>query len=337
VGVSLALVKIGFVLREAGIRPESPEQPERTPRVLNANETLHQGDVKAMRILSLFLVTFLALGSLSGCSRDSGSSRALIQNKGSDTLVNVAQAWAEAYKTVDSDVAVAVSGGGSGTGISALINGTVDIANSSRQIKPEEAEMAQENGVNPIEFVVGYDALAIFVHPDNPIESITLEQLAEIYGEGGTLENWSQLGITIPDGHDEIVRLSRQNNSGTYVYFSEVVLGKNRDFKLGSRDLHGSKDVVETVANTPSAIGYSGLAYATDHVKMVPILDADGNPVAPTVETAVSGTYPIARPLFMYTAGEPTGKVKEYMDWILSPVGQKVIFDKGYAPAGPTS
>jgi phosphate transport system substrate-binding protein len=290
-----------------------------------------------MRILKFALAMILALGIPSGCSRDQSSSRTIIQNKGSDTLVNVAQAWAEAYKEVDPSVAVAVSGGGSGTGISALINGTVDIANASRQMKPEEIHMAEANGIEPKQYIVGYDALAVYVHPDNPIQSITLEQLAGIYGEGGDIDKWSQLGITIPGGHDEIVRLSRQNNSGTFVYFREVVLGENRDYKLGSRDLHGSKDVVETVANTPSAIGYSGLAYATDHVKMVPIIDANGNAIAPSIETAVDRTYPIARPLFMYTAGEPTGKEKAYMDWILSPAGQKVILDKGYAPAKPTS
>jgi phosphate transport system substrate-binding protein len=263
-----------------------------------------------------------------------GASRTVIQNKGSDTLLNVAQAWAEAYSTVNPECTVAVSGGGSGTGISAMINGTVDLANASRKMKERELAAAGENGVTPVEFVVGYDALAVYVHAANPIESITMEQLAGIYGDGGLLVRWSQLGVTIPNGgSDEIVRVSRQNNSGTFVYFREAVLGREGKYKLGSLDMHGSKDVVDLVENTPGAIGYSGLAYATDHVKLVPVISADsGAPVTPSVDTAVDRTYPIARPLLMYTAGQPEGAVAEYLDWILSDDGQRIILAKGYAP-----
>ncbi|MDP6988082.1 MAG: PstS family phosphate ABC transporter substrate-binding protein [Planctomycetota bacterium] len=263
-----------------------------------------------------------------------GASRTVIQNKGSDTLLNVAQAWAEAYSTVNPECTVAVSGGGSGTGISAMINGTVDLANASRKMKERELAAAGENGVTPVEFVVGYDALAVYVHAANPIESITMEQLAGIYGDGGSLVRWSQLGVTIPNGgSDEIVRVSRQNNSGTFVYFREAVLGREGKYKLGSLDMHGSKDVVDLVENTPGAIGYSGLAYATDHVKLVPVISADsGAPVTPSVDTAVDRTYPIARPLLMYTAGQPEGAVAEYLDWILSDDGQRIILAKGYAP-----
>lgn len=266
-----------------------------------------------------------------------GSQRTMIQNKGSDTLVNVAQAWAEAYKRVNPNVAIAVSGGGSGTGISALINGTVEIANASRRLTEEEFRLAQEKGFTPKEFVVGYDALAVYVHKDNPLESITLQQLAEIYGEGGTIEKWSDLGVTVPGcPSDEIVRVSRQNNSGTYYYFREAVLGEGRDYKLGSRDMHGSKDVVDLVSRTPCAIGYSGLAYSTPEVKMLCVAKAEGEPcVRPSEETATDGSYPIARPLFMYTRGEPTGAVKEYLDWILSDEGQCIIQKKNYAPARP--
>jgi phosphate transport system substrate-binding protein len=285
-----------------------------------------------MRWLAVSLAVALACAGTTACGKG-GSSRNVLQNKGSDTLVNVAQAWAEAYKEVNPDLAIAVTGGGSGTGISSLINGTVDIANASRKIKDKEFEAAKANGNEPVEFVVGYDALAIFVHKDNPIESITIEQLAEIYGENGETVSWSQIGVTLPGTADEIVRVSRQNNSGTYAYFKKTVLGKEREFKLGSLDQHGSKDVVDLVAHTPGAIGYSGLAYATPEVRMVPVLDKDGNPVHPTVETASDGTYPIARPLLMYTLGQPQGDVKAYLDWILSPEGQQIIIDKGYAPA----
>ena len=291
-----------------------------------------------MKKLAIALIV-LALTFFAACRRPQeggagAGGRTLIQNKGSDTLVNVAQAWAETYKDITPDVAVAVTGGGSGTGISAMINGTVDLANSSRKMKESEIEAARANGHEPVEHVVGFDALAVYLHPDNPIDRLTIEQLAAIYGEGGETESWSQLGVEVPGcSSDEIVRVSRQNNSGTYVYFQEAVLGKERDYKLGSRDMHGSKDVVELVENTPCAIGYSGLAYATEHVKMACIADEDeGECVAPSTETAVDGTYPIARPLYMYTRGAPAGAVESYLDWILSDDGQCIILGKGYAP-----
>ncbi|MCB0718756.1 MAG: phosphate ABC transporter substrate-binding protein [Bacteroidetes bacterium] len=280
----------------------------------------------------------LTLTLVTGCARGGNESRTVIQNKGSDTLVNVAQAWAEAYREVNPNTAVAVTGGGSGTGIAALINGTVDIANASRQMKPEEIELAKEHGHNPVEFIVGYDALAIFLNPANPITEITIAQLRDIYGESGSAEKWTDLGITVPGCKDqEIVRVSRQNNSGTYAYFQEDVLGEGNDFRLGSRDMHGSKDVVDLVANTACAIGYSGLAYATEEVHMPCVSKDGGECVAPSTETAVDGTYPIARPLFMYTENTPQGEVKQYMDWILSDAGQCLIQEKGYAPARPVS
>ena len=264
----------------------------------------------------------------------SAGARTVIQNKGSDTLVNVAQAWAENYQSVDANVAVAVSGGGSGTGIAAMINGTVDIANASRQMKKKEVELAKSRGQDPVEHVVGYDALAVFLHPDNPLDSIGIPQLAEIYGEEGETESWEQLGVEVPGCKgQEIILVSRQNNSGTYAYFRKAVLGGKRDYKLGTRDMHGSKDVVHLVEKTPCAIGYSGLAYTTDHVKMPCIATGDGaGCVNPSVATASDGSYPIARPLFMYTNGEPQGAIKGYLDWILSDEGQCIILGKGYAP-----
>jgi phosphate transport system substrate-binding protein len=270
-----------------------------------------------------------------GLLTSAAQARELIQNKGSDTLVNVAQAWAEAYPEVNPDVAVAVSGGGSGTGIAAMINGTVDIANASRKMKDKEMKLAEEHGQHPVEHVVGYDALAVFVHKDNPVTSMSLQQLADIYGRGQKVTKWSDMGITVPGCKDEIVVVSRQNNSGTYVYFQETVLGKGGKYRQGTLDMHGSKDVVDLVENTPCAIGYSGLAYATDHVKMLCIAtETGGDCVAPSVKTASNRTYPIARPLFMYTNGEPEGAVKGYMDWIKSDAGQCILLDKGYAPAG---
>lgn len=262
-----------------------------------------------------------------------GEQRQLIQNKGSDTLVNVAQAWAEAYQQVNSNVVVAVSGGGSGTGIAAMINGTVDIANSSREIKEEELEAAREQGQDPVEHIVGWDALAVFLHGDNPIDQLSIEQVAEIYGEGGTITRWTDLGVEVPGcSGQEIILVSRQNNSGTYVYFRDTVLDEG-DFQLGTRDMHGSKDVVDLVENTPCAIGYSGLAYATDHIKMACISQQTGGAcVTPSIKTASDRTYPIARSLLMYTNGEPEGVIADYLQWIKSPAGQCIIKAKGYAP-----
>ena len=276
----------------------------------------------------------LALAGLLFSSAAAVHARTEIQNKGSDTLVNVAQAWAEEYGKINPDVAVSVSGGGSGTGIAAMINGTVDIANASRRMKDKEIEMARERGQQPLEHVVGYDALAVFLNQNNPATSMTFEQLAKIFGRGGGAENWSDLGLQVPGcSSGEIVVVSRQNNSGTYAYFKDAVLGKKGKYRQGTLDMQGSKDVVDLVEKTPCAIGYSGLAYATDHVKMACVAKDDGGTcVNPSVETASNRTYPIARPLFMYTNGEPTGAIKEYLDWIMSDEGQCIILKKGYAP-----
>jgi phosphate transport system substrate-binding protein len=254
-------------------------------------------------------------------------------------MVNLAQAWAEEYAKVQPAVSVEVSGGGSGTGIAALINSTVDIANCSRRFEPQEIEQAKKNnGKEPREFMVGYDALAVYVAKSNPIEEITLDQLADIYGEGGKVVRWSQFGVRMPAGADEIIRVSRQSNSGTYAYFREAVLGKGRDFKLGSRDMHGSKDVVELVSKTPGAIGYSGMGYAIPEVKTLRVARKSGDKFfAPTVENTLNHTYPIARPLLMYTLGEPSGPVKKYLDWVHSEAGQKIVVRSGYVPLPKTA
>ena len=279
--------------------------------------------------------SFIALLAGTLLVATAAQARTEIQNKGSDTLVNVAQAWAEAYQKVDPDVAIAVSGGGSGTGIAALINGTVDIANASRKMKDKEMKLAEEHGHKPVEFIVGYDALAVFINSANPITKLSIAQLKGIFGRGGKTTKWTDIGVTVPGCKDQqIVVVSRQNNSGTYAYFKEAVLGDKGKFRQGTLDMHGSKDVVDLVEKTPCAIGYSGLAYATEHLKMVCIESGeDGTCVNPSVETASDNTYPIARPLFMYTSGEPAGEIKTYLDWILSDEGQCIISDKGYAPA----
>lgn len=287
--------------------------------------------------IAVFLL--LNVGSLSmvGCrsSESSPTSDRTIRVEGSDTMVNLAQAWAEEYHKKHPDVSIQVSGGGSGVGIASLIEGVSDMANSSRRVKDSErARAKQELGKEIIENVVGMDALAIYVHPDNPLESLSIPQLAEIYGENGTITKWSQLGATnFGCGSDEITRVSRQNNSGTYHYFREAVLGENREYALGSIDQSGSKDVVALVASTPCAIGYSGMGYKTDEVKWLRITAAsDDQGSLPSVESVTKGTYPISRPLLIYTLGEPSGIIKEYLDWIHSEEGQRVLLDLGYVP-----
>jgi phosphate transport system substrate-binding protein len=284
-------------------------------------------------------ICLLAAGCSKSPSSGSGSggsdaSKAVIQNKGSDTMVNLAQAWAEEYKKVAPDVDVEVSGGGSGVGIAALVKGTIDIANASRNMKPEEIESAKKNtGKDPKEFIVGYDALAIYVHKDNPLNEITLDQIAQIYAEGGKLTKWADLGVKIPGASgDEIVRVSRQSSSGTYEFLREHVLNK-KDFKLGSRDMNGSKEVVELVASTPTAIGYSGMGYATASVKMLKVKKTVADPAfEPNVANTLAKTYPIARSLQVYTLGEPQGAVKKYIDWMMDDPGQKVVEATGYVP-----
>jgi phosphate transport system substrate-binding protein len=248
-------------------------------------------------------------------------------------MVNVAQSWAESYRKVAPAVNVEVSGGGSGVGIAALVKGTIDIANASRDVKPAEIETARKStGKEPKEFTVGYDALGIYVHKDNPLKEISLEQLAGIYAEDGKITKWSQLGVTLAGGADEIIRVSRQSSSGTYEFFREHVLNK-KDFKLGSRDMNGSKEVVELIAHTPTAIGYSGMGYATAAVKMLPITLKAGEPaIEPTIANTLAKKYPLARSLHLYTLGEPAGAVQEYITWILSPAGQKILQECGYVP-----
>lgn len=263
-----------------------------------------------------------------------GDGSAMIQNKGSDTLVNAAQALAETYHAARPQVQIAVSGGGTGTGIAALENGTVDVANASREIKPEEAQkIAAARGQAPVEHVVGYDALVIYVHKDNPLAKITKPQLAAIFGEGGATEKWTDLGLSVPGCADQtIVRVSRQNNSGTYEFFREWTLGK-ADFKLGSRDMQGSKDVVDLVRNTPCAIGYSGMGYKTDDVRVVPLAVDDASPaVEASVAAVLDKSYPLSRGLYMYTIGEPTGELGRYIQWVESDAGQAVIEKAGYVP-----
>ena len=233
------------------------------------------------------------------------------------------------------EVAIAVSGGGSGTGIAALINGTVDLANSSRDIKPEEQESIRKaNGKAAVEHIVAFDAVVFYVNTANPLAGLSIEQIACIYGEGGTCDTWSQVGAEVPGCEGQtIIRVSRQSNSGTYEFVRDHILGKERDFKLGSRDMQGSKDVVDLVEHTPCAIGFSGIGYATDKVKALCVSSKEGEPcVVPTVPAARTKTYPLSRPLYMYTLGEAEGPIKAYLDWTHTADGQRIVAETGFVP-----
>ncbi len=289
------------------------------------------------RKLGLMLIALLflaACGSQPNKSLSESEPVEAIENKGSDTIVNLALAWAEAYAQVRPEVRISVTGGGSGTGIAAMINGTVDIANASRQMKPEEVAEARANGIEPVEHVIAGDAIAVVVHPSNPVDGLSIAQLAAIFT--GQIANWRQVG-----GQDRpIVLLSRESNSGTYVYFLERVVreGLKEDERLFSPDtllMPSSEGISNEVRQNPNAIGYDGLGYVTPDQKTLCVIDKAGDPcVLPAAETVQDGTYPIARPLFMYTAGEPTGAIREYLDWILGPEGQALVKELGFVPVG---
>jgi phosphate transport system substrate-binding protein len=290
--------------------------------------------ISALVVVCVALFALLALSGCGGRKAEAQGAPATsgdtVENKGSDTLVNLALAWAEAYMAAHPDARISVTGGGTGTGIAAMINGTVDLANASRAMKEEEIKDAEANGIEPLEHVVARDAIAIVVHPSNPVNGLTLQQISDIYT--GKLTNWQQVG-----GEDRpIVLLSRESNSGTYVYFLEEVIrmGEESDllFSPDTLLMPSSEGISAEVRQNPNAIGYDGLGYVTHDQKMVGVAtEAGGAYVLPSVETVNDGTYPISRELFMYTAGEPQGKIKAYLDFILGE-GQSIVPTLGFVP-----
>ena len=291
-------------------------------------------------VIILFLLFSFIFTSCSSSNNSSASPQGAapnspanyIENKGSDTIVNLALAWAEKYQGDHPDVRISVTGGGSGTGIAALVNGTVDIANASRKIKDEEIAQAKTNGINPVEFTIARDAIAVIVNPKNPVSKLTLKQISDIYS--GKYTNWKEVG-----GEDRpLVKLSRETNSGTHVYFLETVLrlGSKDDKTLFSMDtllLPSSEGIISEVRDNPNAIGYDGLGYVPKDLKVLAVAKKPGEPyVLPSIKTVNDKSYAIARDLYMYTNGKPTGIVKDYLDWILSAQAQQIVADLGFVP-----
>lgn len=288
------------------------------------------------RVIIFLFFTILAL-ILAACGAtpsqtDSNTTSTYIENKGSDTIVNLALAWAERYQDEFPDVRISVTGGGSGTGIAALINGTVGIANASRQISADELKQAKAKNIEPVEFVIARDAIAVIVHAQNPVSRLTLQQISDIYS--GKIQNWKEVG-----GEDRpIVRLSRETNSGTHVYFLENVLrlGDKNNKTLFSTDtllLPSSEGIINELRSNPNAIGYDGLGYVPKDLKVIAIAEQAGSAyVSPSVATVNDKTYPIARDLYMYTAGPPSGAIKTYLEWIMSPEAQQIVSELGFVP-----
>ena len=287
------------------------------------------------KCLPIILLAALLLGCGGPTAAQPEGAVQTIQNKGSDTMVNLALAWAEAYMRLHPEVRISVTGGGSGTGIAALINGTVDIANASRKMKPEEVERARARGIEPVEHVVARDAIAVVVNPANPVDRLTIDQLSDIFT--GKITNWQEVG----GENRPIVLLSRESNSGTYMYFLEHVVRKGEKgsdllFSPDTLLMPSSEGISAEIRQNPNAIGYDGLGYVTPDQKVIAVArTAEGPYVAPSVETVNNGTYPIARPLHMYTCGQPKGVIKDYLDWILSEEGQRIVAKMGFVPLVP--
>jgi phosphate transport system substrate-binding protein len=278
--------------------------------------------------MSFCLAAFLVLA---GCGRQ-GQQGSAIQIKGSDTMVNLGQAWAEAFMQSHPKVSVAVTGGGSGTGIAALLSNTCDIAELSRELNPEEVAMAKEKGFEPNQVTVALDGLAVVVNPANPLSQLTLDQLAAVFS--GKVKNWKEMG-----GADlPIVVLSREVNSGTHVYFKEHVLRRNQkesqvEFAATALLMPSSQAIADEVAQNPGAIGYYGMGYISAKEKALAVAkDANSAYVQPTIENVVSNAYPISRPLLMLTRGQPQGLVADFIAFVLSPAGQKIVEKLDFVP-----
>jgi len=273
----------------------------------------------------ILLVTAAVIAAACGGGEQT-STRRNVTVKGSDTMVILGQRWAEIYMSKNPGVTIQVTGGGSGTGIAALINGGTDICEASRPMKDTEKEMVRtRHGKDVREIPVALDGVAIYVNHSSAIQSFSASQLKDIYT--GKITNWRDVGG--PDG--KIVAYSRENNSGTYVFFKEHVL-KNEDFARDVQTLPGTAAVVNAVSKDKASIGYGGIAYAKE-IRAVPVSrDGSSQPVQPSLSTVQSGEYPLSRNLYFYTIGEPSGEVKAFIEWVLSPEGQQICEAVGYYP-----
>ncbi|MCM8801024.1 MAG: phosphate ABC transporter substrate-binding protein [Candidatus Omnitrophica bacterium] len=277
-------------------------------------------------------IALIFVGLILVVPRLAAKDKKFIQIKGSDTMVNLAQAWAEKFIEKNPGEFIAVTGGGSGTGIAALLNGSCDIAMSSRKIKEKELILARQRGIQPYEIKVALDGLAVVVNPKNPVNKLTLEQLRQIFT--AKITNWKEVG-----GEDlKIVILSREVNSGTHVYFKEHVLRKNdpnskEEFAPTALLLPSSQAIADEVSGNPGAIGYYGMGYLSPRQKAILIAkDKNEEYVAPTVENVTNGSYPISRPLFLYTNNQPQGLVKKFIDFVLSTEGQEIVLKTDFVP-----
>ena len=283
--------------------------------------------------LSLGLVMALALGTLglAGCTgsqtEEGGKDGALtgsLSVEGSDTMVNLGQAWAEAFAEVEPGVMVTVKGGGSGNGAAALANGTVHFANMSREIKDEEVEAAEAAGVEPAQHVVAKDGISVIVHPSNPVTDLTVEQIGKIYR--GEIANWSEVGG--PD--KKIVLLARDTSSGTYEFFKEAVVGKDAEYAQSTLNLGSNQQIVDEAKGNEGAIGYVGLGYAANAGSAIKVLTVAG--IEATVDNVQGGSYPLGRDLYMYSAGELDAAGQAYLDWIVGEEGQAIVEEEGFVP-----
>lgn len=277
-----------------------------------------------MQRLGWFLVLLIALG-LWGCG-GSGTGRKSITIKGSDTMVLLGQRWAETYMKLHPDKRVQVTGGGSGTGIAALINGGTDICEASRPMKEKEKQLVRQRRHKDVaEIPVALDGIAVYVPESSPIQSLTIDQIKAIYT--GAVTNWREVG-----GRDQrIVAYSRENNSGTYVFFKEHVLN-NEDFGRDIQTLPGTAAVVNAVSKDAASVGYGGIAYAKGIRPIAIQATAASEGIIPSMATVDNGTYPLSRQLFFYTVGAPAGETKAFIDWVLQPEGQKICEAVGFYP-----
>jgi phosphate transport system substrate-binding protein len=252
------------------------------------------------------------------------ASKKIITVKGSDTMVILAQRWAEKYMQAHKDVTVQVTGGGSGTGIAALINGTTDICNSSRDIKDSERQLLKQKFNSfGVEIRVAIDGLSVYLNQANPVKELTMQQIRDIYL--GKITNWKEVG----GNNAKIIVYGRENNSGTYVFFKEHVLD-GADYVSSMQSLPGTAAVANAVSKDKNAIGYGGAAYAKGIKDAAIKKDKNSKAYLPKLESIKSGVYPLSRFLYLYTVKKPEGAVKEYIDWILSKEGQSIVSEVGY-------